>query len=404
MNNNLKTSTISVMKINILIFLSAAHLVTDLTAGALPVLLPIIQQSFNLSYSAAGVIPLLFNISSSVVQPLLGFASDKFKSRFLIPLGCFLSMTGLVLIGIAQSYLLVLLAVLLSGLGIAAFHPEASKNSRLASGYRLTTGMSIFIVGGAIGAALGSIITAKLLYFFSLKSITLFIFPAILMTLLFFLFKNKLPKEHDLKQKTNNPNNYKTSNSVSDVFVLEKYPNFLIPLVILIILIIIRSWIQSGITHFMPLYYVNHMGHSSSYVSSLVVSFMLAGIAGVVLGGQIADKFGRKNTLVVTSALLCLLMLMLNFSTGVFTLILFFIIGMLIFSTMATTIVIGQQLMPHRLGMASGLMTGFAVGMGGVGTLILGTIADSLGANTAFWVLILLPFSTLLLSFMLPNK
>lgn len=392
------------MKINILIFLSAAHLVTDLTAGALPVLLPIIQQSFNLSYSAAGVIPLLFNISSSVVQPLLGFASDKFKSRFLIPLGCFLSMTGLVLIGIAQSYLLVLLAVLLSGLGIAAFHPEASKISRLASGYRLTTGMSIFIVGGAIGAALGSIITAKLLYFFSLKSITLFIFPAILMTLLFFLFKNKLPKEHDLKQKTNNPNNYKTSNSVSDVFVLEKYPNFLIPLVILIILIIIRSWIQSGITHFMPLYYVNHMGHSSSYVSSLVVSFMLAGIAGVVLGGQIADKFGRKNTLVITSALLCLLMLMLNFSTGVFTLILFFIIGMLIFSTMATTIVIGQQLMPHRLGMASGLMTGFAVGMGGVGTLILGTIADSLGANTAFWVLILLPFSTLLLSFMLPNK
>jgi len=403
-NNNLKISPIPAMKINILIFLSANHLVTDLTAGALPVLLPIIQQSFNLSYSAAGVIPLLFNISSSVVQPFLGCASDKFKSRFLIPLGCFLSMTGLALIGIAQSYSLVLLAVLLSGLGIAAFHPEASKISRLASGYRLTTGMSIFIVGGAIGAALGSIITAKLLYFFSLKSITLFIFPAILMTLLFFLFKNKLPKEHDLKQKTNNPNNYKTSNSVSDVFVLEKYPNFLIPLVILIILIIIRSWIQSGITHFMPLYYVNHMGHSSSYVSSLVVSFMLAGIAGVVLGGQIADKFGRKNTLVVTSALLCLLMLMLNFSTGVFTLILFFIIGMLIFSTMATTIVIGQQLMPHRLGMASGLMTGFAVGMGGVGTLILGTIADSLGANTAFWVLILLPFSTLLLSFMLPNK
>lgn len=404
MNNKLKISTIPAMKINILIFLSAAHLVTDLTAGALPVLLPIIQQSFNLSYSAAGVIPLLFNISSSVVQPLLGYASDKFKSRFLIPLGCFLSMAGLALIGIAQSYSLVLLAVLLSGLGIAAFHPEASKISRLASGYRLTTEMSIFIVGGAIGAALGSIITAKLLYFFTLKSIMLFIFPAILITLLFFLFKNKLPKEYDLKQKTNNPNNYNTSNSVPDTFVLEKYPSFLIPLVILIILIIIRSWIQSGITHFMPLYFVNHMGYSPSYVSSLVVSFMLAGIAGVILGGPIADKFGRKNTLIITSCALSFLMLTLKSSTGIVTLILFFVIGMLIFSTMATTIVIGQQLMPHRLGMASGLMTGFAVGMGGVGSLILGIIADSIGANTAFWALILLPFSTLLLSFMLPNK
>lgn len=411
--NASKSTPLSTMHINILILLSFGHLVTDLTAGALPVLLPVIQSSFNLSYSAAGVIPLLFNISSSVIQPLLGYRSDRVKSRWLLPLGCFLSMLGLALINIAPNYWFLLAVVLLSGLGSAAFHPEASKVSRLASGYRLTTGMSLFIVGGALGAALGSIITAWLLLHFDHQVGVYFMLPGLLMVILFWVFKNKLPEEPrllspvigipTLNLQTTNSNLKATPISVPVVEKNARVAKYLFPLTILILLIITRSWVKAGLIHFMPLYLVNHAGYSTAYAGSLIASFMLAGVAGILFGGPLADRFGRKTTLVVSTALLIPLMLILKFSTGITALILFFILGMVLLSTMATTIVIGQELMPHRVGVASGLMTGFAVGMGGLGALILGIIADNFGAPNALWVLTLLPIIALLLSLFLPE-
>ncbi|MCL4440165.1 MAG: MFS transporter, partial [Firmicutes bacterium] len=152
------------MRTKVLVLLSLGHLATDLAAGAWPVLLPILQASLHLSYSAAGVIALVFNVSSSVIQPLLGYWSDRVKSRWLLPAGVLLSTAGLALAGFVSTYWLILAVVFMSGLGSAAYHPEASKVSRLASGSRLATGMSLFIVGGALGAALGSLVMAQLLH------------------------------------------------------------------------------------------------------------------------------------------------------------------------------------------------------------------------------------------------
>jgi FSR family fosmidomycin resistance protein-like MFS transporter len=362
-----------------------------MAAGALPILLPIIQTSLNLSYSATGLISLIFNFSSSIIQPLLGFWSDKVKARWLLPAGCLLSMIGLSLAGVVSSYGLILAVVFLSGLGSAAYHPEGSKVSRLASGHRLTTGMSLFIVGGALGAALGSLIMAQLLDKFDRSASVYFIIPGIIMAILFFILNNKLPDEPSKVAKNNPELNIQVPQRV------------LVPLIILILVIVVRSWTQAGLTYFMPLYFVNYLGESPAYASTFLVSFMVAGAVGTIIGGPLADYFGRKKYLVGSTAILIPLLLLIKFITGFFLMVVLFITGMVIVSTMATTVVMGQELLPHRVGVASGLMTGFAVGMGGFGVTILGAIADSFGAPTAFWVLSLFPILAFILSWFLPN-
>ncbi|MBM7854569.1 FSR family fosmidomycin resistance protein-like MFS transporter [Desulfohalotomaculum tongense] len=386
-----KTLHSSTMRTKVLVLLSAGHLVTDLAAGALPVLLPVIQAALNLSYGAAGAVSLIFNVSSSVLQPLLGHWSDKVKSRWLLPTGCILSMTGLALAGIVSSYWFILAVVFMSGLGSAAYHPEASKVSRLASGRRRTTGMSIFIVGGALGAALGSMGMAQLLLKFDRFASIYFLVPGLIMAVLFFIFNRRLPDE---------PRAAVRNNAEAAVKVPQRV---LIPLTVLIAVIIMRSWVQAGLTYFMPLYWVNYLGKSPDYVSFLVVSFMLAGAVGTVIGGPLADRFGRKSTLVASTALLVPLLLLLKFSSGIWSMIILFITGMVIVSTMPITVVMGQELLPHRIGVASGLMTGFAIGMGGIGVTLLGTIADHFGAPSALWVMTLLPIAAFLLSLFLPQ-
>jgi FSR family fosmidomycin resistance protein-like MFS transporter len=153
----------------------------------------------------------------------------------------------------------------------------------------------------------------------------------------------------------------------------------------------------------MPLYFVNYLGESPAYASTFLVSFMVAGAVGTIIGGPLADYFGRKKYLVGSTAILIPLLLLIKFITGFFLMVVLFITGMVIVSTMATTVVMGQELLPHRVGVASGLMTGFAVGMGGFGVTILGAIADSFGAPTAFWVLSLFPILAFILSWFLPN-
>ncbi|MBO8137840.1 MAG: MFS transporter [Desulfotomaculum sp.] len=386
-----KTAALSGMHTKVLVLLSAGHLVTDLAAGALPILLPLIQASLGLSYSAAGLISLVFNVSSSVLQPILGFWSDKVKSRWLLPAGCFLSMIGLALTGTASTYWFVLAVVFTSGLGAAAYHPEASKVSRLASGHRRATGMSLFIVGGALGAALGTIIMGKLLTIFDKSASIYFFLPGVIMAVLFLVYYRMLPDDPaPAVQKIK-----------GDSKTAPK--KILFPLIVLILVIIVRSWIQAGLTHFMPLYLVNYLGRSPNYVSSLLVSFMLAGAVGTILGGPVADRFGRKNMLVVSTAVLIPLLFLLKYSTGIWSMIVLFVTGMVIVSTMPTTVVMGQEMLPHRIGVASGLMTGFATGMGGVGVSILGAIADNFGAPTAFMTLTLLPLAAFVLSLLLPR-
>ncbi len=379
------------MRTKVLVLLSLGHLATDLAAGAWPVLLPILQASLHLSYSAAGVIALVFNVSSSVIQPLLGYWSDRVKSRWLLPAGVLLSTAGLALAGFVSTYWLILAVVFMSGLGSAAYHPEASKVSRLASGSRLATGMSLFIVGGALGAALGSLVMAQLLLHYSRSASLYFILPGLLMVVLFFAFKNKLPED-------------------SPVILIGK-PDFsisvprrvLFPLSVLILFIVLRSWLQSGLTHFMPLYFVNYLGKSPAYAGSFLVAFMLAGSVGTVAGGPLADRLGRRTSLLGSTAVLIPLMLLFKYSTGIWTLVLVFITGMVMVSTMATTVVMGQELLPHRVGVASGLMTGFAIGMGGLGVTLLGAIADHFGAPVAVWAMTFLPVPAFLFSLLLPK-
>ncbi|MCL4441691.1 MAG: MFS transporter, partial [Firmicutes bacterium] len=241
------------------------------------------------------------------------------------------------------------------------------------------------------GAALGSLVMAQLLLHYSRSASLYFILPGLLMVVLFFAFKNKLPEDSPVIL-TGKPD-----------FSISVPRRVLFPLSVLILFIVLRSWLQSGLTHFMPLYFVNYLGKSPAYAGSFLVAFMLAGSVGTVAGGPLADRLGRRTSLLGSTAVLIPLMLLFKYSTGIWTLVLVFITGMVMVSTMATTVVMGQELLPHRVGVASGLMTGFAIGMGGLGVTLLGAIADHFGAPVAVWAMTFLPVPAFLFSLLLPK-
>lgn len=378
-----------------LALLSLGHFTTDMATGAVPVLLPLLKAAFGLSYTATGVISLMYNVSSSVIQPLLGYWSDRVQSRWLLPAGLVLTMAGLALSGIVPNYQLLLMVILLSGLGSAAYHPEGSKVAHLASGSRRATGMSLFILGGTLGASVGSLTTGLLVTWHGRAGVIFYLIPGLIVAAVLLLYISKLPPDpiHVPKKPADS--------KVTPAPVVK--PSFNGAMLILILAVVMRSWTQAGLMSFIPFYYVSHLGYSPAYASSMLVAFMLAGSVGNLIGGPLADRFGKKGVFSVSLFLLVPILMVFRYSSGITALITLFIAGAVIVSSMGVTVVMGQELMPHRIGVASGLMTGFAIGMGGIGVTLLGAVADHWGVPTAILVISLLPLAGAVLSLFLPN-
>lgn len=372
--------------------LSIGHLVVDLGHGILPLLTPLFAQNFHLSYFQVGTIVLSFTVSSAIIQPVFGVLSDRFRMPWLMPLGLLLSGVGLALSGIVKSYELLLLAVFLSGIGVAAYHPEASKFVHLISEDRKAgSSMAVFSLGGNLGFGLGPMFATIVIGFGGLSSIGGVMIPGLLSALVFFWllprFKNTLAE--DLHNQVENK--AQSSPGKNQVGVL----------ILLILYVMIRSWIQSGIIYFIPFYFPNFRGIAEP--EYLVSIFLIAGAAGTLLGGPFADRFGGRKGLLF-SMVLCLFtaypFLHLN---GPLVPILAFIFGASLISTFSTTVVFGQRLLPNNIGLASGLMLGFGVGTGSIGVTFLGGIADHYGLPFTMNLISLLPLLGIILAFTLPN-
>lgn len=372
--------------------LSLGHLVVDLGQGVLPLLTPLLAQSFHLSYFQVGTIVLAFTVSSAIIQPIFGVLSDRYSMPWLMPLGLLLSGLGLALTGLVRSYELLLFAVLLSGIGVAGYHPEASKVAHFISDDRKAgSAMAIFSVGGNLGFGLGPLLATFILGFGGLGSIKGVMIPGVLAAI-FFLFMTPRFK-NVLSEKMHKHN--KEENQIS------KSSNQTGSLVLLLLYVTVRSWIQSSMIYFTPFYFSNFKGITQPQY--LVSTFLIAGAVGTVLGGPFADRFGGRNGLLV-SMVICLLtaypFLHLN---GPMIPILAFILGASLISTFSTTVVFGQRLLPHNIGLASGLLLGFGVGTGSIGVTILGVIADRMGLPLTMNIISILPVLGILLAFTLPD-
>ncbi|MDK2880761.1 MAG: transporter, family, fosmidomycin resistance protein [Clostridia bacterium] len=387
------------MKMNkkLLGLLGTGHAVTDINQGALSVILTFFAHFSQLQVGAA---MLAFNLSSSVIQPLFGVFSDRFRAAWLLPVGCLLAGLGMAATGYTTGYFPLLLAVLVSGLGVAAYHPEGSKFARFASGERKASGMSLFSVGGNFGFAAGPLLAGLFYKLAGLKGTVGFLVLSGVMALLLWLNLSAITRTQtgESMPDVNNPRNRSSKKG------LGRGWKYLLPVFILVLVIILRSWIHLGIVTFLPQYYVRYLHHTNTYAAAVVSLFLLAGAVGTLIGGRLADRWGLKTMIMLSMALLIPLLYLLSHLKGFWLITVVALTGCAVVSTFAVTVVFGQELLPHNVGLASGLTLGFGIGMGGVGTTLLGWVADHWGLPAAFHAMIIFPVFGLLLTLLLPGR
>ncbi|WP_424658280.1 MFS transporter [Desulfofundulus sp.] len=393
----------------VLLLLSWGHLVTDMAQGALPALLPVLKQVFALTYAQASLLVLVSNVASSVIQPVFGYFADRRPARWLLPAGCLVAGAGLASTGLLPWFSVLLLAVAISSLGVAAYHPEGSRAANLVSGKRKGSGMAVFSVGGNLGFGLGSLFMAWLLTLGGAKATVYFILPALFtagILLLYWPRLNSLQEEGGAERPLDLTGGKERSGTAlpgeNRTAVVEWDKGTLASFALLLIFIIFRSWLHAGLSTYIPLYYTDYL-HGNAHLAGYFVSvFLLAGAFGTLLGGPLTDVLGAPRVMAGSMALLIpLIYLFLHAGGGPAALVLLAFIGAALISTFSTTIVLGQQLMPHRKGLASGFTIGFGVGMGGVGVTLLGVLADHLGVPAVFHALNLLAVAGLLLALVL---
>lgn len=365
-----------------LALLSLGHMVTDLTQGGLPVLLPFIRETLGLSYAASGAILMTSNLTSSIVQPLFGHLSDKWGSPWLIPAGVLVATGGFAAVGFMPSYWPLLSVVFFSGLGVAGYHPEGFKTARFFTGRKRATGLSFFSVGGNLGIALGPTLAIAGYEWLGLKGTILFLVPGALVCgiLAAALRWLSLPQKHLLQ-----------GGSEKEGLSVKPLGERWIPIVLLVSGVTVRSLIHMAIVAFVPFYLVDVLKSTPSEAGKMVTVFLLSGAVGTLLGAPIADRFGHKRYFVATMALLSPVLWFFLQSRGANALALIAVAGAILVSSFSVTIVMAQRILPDRLGVASGLMVGFAIGMGGIGATIMGSVADAWGVFRVLEIAALLP-------------
>ncbi len=384
----------------ILAVLSYGHLATDLAQGAIPALLPVFKALFHLSYAGVGFIVLLANISSSVIQPAFGFLSDRLKLRWLMPLGALMAGLGIILSVLSTQYAWTVTLILISGLGVAAFHPEGYRYAGLAAGDRRATGMSYFSLGGNIGYGLGPAAATLALTVAGVRGmayILAFSIPAAIL-----LWQVITPRQRDKLEAawTTSPGPAPLMDTQARRTALARSRGLVF---LLVVFVVLRSWVSTGTASFIPLFFTGVRHYDPRYGGGLVSLFLGAGAVGTLFGGIAADRWGRRASLIFSMAILPPLLLMLTRATGIWLLVATTIAGMASVSTFAVVMVIAQELVPEQIGMVSGLIIGFAVGMGGVGVTLLGAIADRFGLRAAMDITAFLPLAALAIAIVLPT-
>ena len=372
--------------------LSLGHLCVDLCQGALPALLPFLIAAHDWSYGRASALVLAATLCSSVIQPLFGHLSDGRSLPWLMPAGVALAAIGISLAGVAGSYGLTFAVVVVSGLGVAAYHPEASRFANYVAGARRATAMSLFSVGGNAGLALGPAIVTPLALAFGLSGTPL---VAVLPLAVAGLLVAELARLVRFRPAGAT----RATGSAAE----ETEPDQWRPFVRLTLAIAARSVVFFGLTTLVPLYFVGEL-HASEGTANTALTVMLAcGAIGTLVGGRLADRFSRRIVLRVSLALLTpLIVVMLSGGVGVAIAALAFI-GAATIATFSVTVVMGQEYLPGRLGVASGVTLGLSIGVGGIAAAGLGALADATSLRTALEVLAVVPLPALALALSLPE-
>src|SRR5690349_5336431 len=367
--------------------LSSGHFATDFSNGALPALLPFLRDKFSLSYTAVGAVILASQASSSLIQPLFGLWSDRRGAMWLLPAGVAVAGVGIAVAADAPRYWLVLLLVLVSGIGSAAYHPEGSKFAGFVSGRKRASGMSWFSIGGNLGFGIGPLATTLVVVAFGLRGGLLLAIPGLAVAVAL------LVGAAYLRSFAPQAGAARVAHGQDDPFAMK----------VLLGVIAFRSVAWFGLITFVPLWEVS-LGHSKAHGSHLLSLMLLAGGVGTLVAGPLADRLGRRPVLIASLGAAAPLSLVYVLVGGIPGAIALALVGVCVISTFGVTMVMAQEYLPTRIGMASGLSIGLSIGLGGIAAVGLGALADSVDLRSAMYVAAAAPLVALVLAMLLPSS
>lgn len=371
---------------------SLGHLVTDINQGALPALLPFLIADQSLSYTAAASLVFAANASSSMIQPVFGYFADKMPKPVLMPAGIFLAGAGLAFTGFTNIYGLLILMAVISGIGIAAFHPEGAKTINRISGDKKATAMSVFGIGGNLGFALGPVILTAALIAWGINGTIILLLPVTIVAVLILFKMPALTADAT------------SANKSAAATQGEKPKDQWSPFARLTGAVTCRAIIFYGLNTFIPLYWIYGLNQSKAAGASALTVMFTAGIVGTLAGGRLADKYGSRKVMLVSYGSLILTFPLFLATQNVLLLTMLLVpIALGIFAPFSPMIVLGQKFLPNRVGLASGVTLGLAISIGGVAAPVLGFIADNHGVWWALASLIVVPVVATVLSLSLPR-
>jgi MFS transporter, FSR family, fosmidomycin resistance protein len=365
--------------------LSGGHLAVDFASGSVPALIPFMTDKFDLGYAAAAGLLLAATASSSLVQPLFGLWSDRRGALWLVPGGAFLAAIGVGGAAISPAYPVVLVLVLVGGLGVAAFHPEGAKFASYASGVKRASGMSYFNIGGNTGYAFGAFVTAQLVVWLGLVGGLLAMVPVALIGL---VLVRELPYLVGLLPEPGSASSRVGEDQRRSMAILS-------------VVIALRSVPWFTLLAFVPLW-LESLGHPKSDGGRILFLMLLAGAAGTLILGPVADWIGLRSTLVITQALIAPFVVVFVYVGGVAGVLSLMGIGVCVVGTFGVTMVLSQLYLPQHVGVASGLSIGLSMGIGGIAAVILGAVADAVDLKVALTLCAIPPAVGVLFSLLLP--
>lgn len=380
---------------SILFTISFTHLLNDMMQSVIPAVYPLLKETFDFSFTQIGMITFTFQLTASLLQPFVGFYTDRNPRPFSLAIGMGLTLVGLIMLSMASSFVLILIAVSFIGMGSSVFHPESSRVAYLASGGKKGLAQSIFQLGGNAGGAIGPLLAALIVVPYGQFYIIWFALAAILAILILIQVGNWY-KGHLFLKKAN-PVAVPTDSTPG----LSK-KRVVVSLCILLVLIFSKYFYMANMTSYFTFYLIDKFHVSVQESQLYLFAFLAAVAAGTVIGGPLGDRFGRKYIIWISILGAAPFALLMPYVGLVWTVVLAILIGVIISSAFSAILVYATDLVPGKVGMIAGLFFGFAFGMGGVGSAVLGWLADRTSIEYIFQICAFLPLIGVITGF-LPN-
>jgi FSR family fosmidomycin resistance protein-like MFS transporter len=380
----------------ILISLSLCHFLNDMNQSLVPAIYPILKESYHLDFGQIGLITLAFQMTASLLQPVVGMVTDKRPMPFSLPVAMGCSLLGLLLLSVASSYHMILIAAAMVGLGSSVFHPESSRVARMASGGRYGFAQSLFQLGGSSGSAIGPLLAAFIVVPRGQGSIAWFSAAALLAIVVLTNVSAWYARHPAMQARRHRQNPAAAPDS--------PLPRGKVigALAVILVLLFSKNVYTASLSSYYTFYLIQKFQLSVPHAQYMLFAFLGAVAAGTFAGGPIGDRVGRKPVIWFSILGAFPFALMLPYADLMWTGILSVVIGIILASAFSAIIVYAQELLPGRIGLVAGMMFGFSFGLGGLGAAALGRIADVTGIETVYRVCSFLPLIGLLTA-LLPN-